>query len=264
MFGGETFYFGIVKKMVAVFGAIFSDISIKRTDAAGDETALMKIPLMYSAKDKMITIVRSDPNLNRPYSTTLPRMSFEIVDIVPDRSRSLPVLERKVKENNPKDPNKLKYQYAAIPYDIKFALYVYTKNQEDAPKMVEQILPFFRPDWTPQVILVPEMNETRDVPFILDNISISDDDYGDPAARRILVYQLNFTCKTYFYGPVNNKPIIKFIDVKASLGVPPTANVDIQTDEELTLQPGLTANGTPTSNVALSVPYLTINISDDY
>ncbi len=163
MFGGETFYFGIVKKMVAVFGAIFSDISIKRTDAAGDETALMKIPLMYSAKDKMITIVRSDPNLNRPYSTTLPRMSFEIVDIVPDRSRSLPVLERKVKENNPKDPNKLKYQYAAIPYDIKFALYVYTKNQEDAPKIVEQILPFFRPDWTPQVILVPEMNETRDL-----------------------------------------------------------------------------------------------------
>src|SRR6266581_2767968 len=147
MFGGETFYFGIVKKMVAVFGAIFSDISIKRTDAAGDETALMKIPLMYSAKDKMITILR---------------MSFEIVDIVPDRSRSLPVLERKVKENNPKDPNKLKDQYAAIPYDIKFALYVYTKNQEDAPKIVEQILPFFRPDWTPQVILVPEMNETRD------------------------------------------------------------------------------------------------------
>ena len=264
MFGGDSFYFGIVRKMVSVFGSIFSDISIKRIDTSGNETALIKVPLMYSAKDKMITIIHTDPTLDRPYSTALPRMSFEIVDIVPDRGRSLPVLERRVKENNPKDPNKLKYQYAAIPYDIKFALYVYTKNQEDAPKIVEQILPFFRPDWTPQVILVPEMNETRDIPFILDNISISDDDYGDPAQRRILVYQLNFTCKTYFYGPVNNKPIIKFVDVRASLGVPPTANVDVQTDDRLTLQPGLTANGTPTSNVAQSIDYLLINISDDY
>ena len=264
MFGGDSFYFGIVRKMVAVFGSIFSDISIKRVDASGNETELIKVPLMYSAKDKMITIIHTDPTLDRPYSTALPRMSFEIVDIVPDRNRALPTLERRIKEITPKDPNNLKFQWVPIPYDIKFALYVYAKNQEDAPKIVEQILPFFRPDWTPQITLVPEMGETRDVPFILDNITISDDDYGDPAARRILVYQLNFTCKTYFYGPVVKKPIIKFVDIKFDLGMPPTANVDIEADEHTTIQPGLTANGTPTSNVSQSVSYLLINISDDY
>jgi T4-like virus Myoviridae tail sheath stabiliser len=264
MFGGVDFYFGITRKMVSVFGAIFSDLSIKRVDLNGNETGFIRVPLMYSAKDKMITIIHSDPELDRPFSTALPRMSFEIVDIVPDRSRSLPVLERRVREITPKDPNNLQFQYVAIPYDMKFALYIYAKNQEDAPKIVEQILPFFRPDWTPQIQLIPEMNETRDIPFIFDNLSISDDDYGDPAKRRILTYQLNFTCKTYFYGPVVKKPIIKFVDIKFDLGVPPTANVDIEADEHTTLQPGLLANGQPTANVSQSVNYMTINISDDY
>jgi len=262
MWGGDVFHHGIIKKMVVVFGAIFADTRIKRLDKDGNETALISVPLSYTPKDKMITLIQSDPELNRPYSALLPRMSFEVVDIVPDPSRKLPTLDRRVKQIS--DPNKLNYQWTPIPHNIIFNLYIYAKNAEDATKVLEPVLSFFRPDWTPQVELIPDMDEIRDIPFVYTGLTKEDSAYGDLKDRRILVYSLNFICKTFFYGPIFTKPIIKFTEVKVSLGMPPTANVDVYSDETITLQPGLLANGSPTTNAAASVDYHLINISDDY
>ena len=263
IFGGESFFFEISKKMTALFGNIFSDITIKRYDDTGKETALIKVPLSYSAKDKMLQVIRDDPELNRPYSALLPRMAFELVDMIPDRGRHLPTVNRQVKQVVG-DPNNMKFQYTPVPYNIKFNLYVYVKNAEDGYRIIEQILPFFTPDWTPLVQLVPEMDELRDIPFIHDSLSIEDTFAGDPKDHRVIVYSLGFTCKTYFYGPVKTKPIIKFTEVRAVLGTADTSNAYAYANEIVTLQPGLLANGSPTTNAAASVPYTTININDKW
>jgi hypothetical protein len=258
MFGAQSFYHGITKKMVVVFGSIFSSVVITRTNASsGDQNAVIKVPIQYAAKEKMLSRVNNDPSLDRPTSILLPRMSFEITDIRPRRQDHLPTMNRPVKDFG--DPNKLKYQYVPVPFDIKFSLYVYVKNAEDGTKIVEQIYPFFTPDWTASVEMIPDMNETKDIPFILDNVSIQDTFDGDFKVRRVLVYQLDFTCKTYFYGPIKTKPIIKFFEADIHMGQLGEAKF-----ETIKLQPGLTANGQPTTHSSDSKPAIEINITDDY
>lgn len=261
--GNQYFYHQIIRKMVVVFGSIFNDMSIERTDTAGNVTTIIKVPIQYSVKEKMLARLQDDPDIDRPYSALLPRLSFEITDIVPDRNRSIPAINRMVTKSS--DPNKLRRMYTPAPYDIKFQLHVYVKNQEDGTKLIEQILPFFRPDWTANIELINDGNmvESRDIPFILNSISNQDVYSDDFKQRRILIYTLDFTCHTYFYGPIQERPIIKFSTVDVYMGMPgdPGANTPF---EEYTVQPGLTANGQPTTNVAESVAWSVISIDDDY
>jgi hypothetical protein len=143
VFGGTYFYFQIIKKMVIVFGSIFNDMVVERVDKDGNETANIRVPISYAAKDKMLARLNADPDLDRPYSELLPRMAFEIISAAPNSNSQLPVLNRKVVKST--NINNLKYQYTPRPYNIRFALYIFAKNAEDATKILEQILPFFTP-----------------------------------------------------------------------------------------------------------------------
>jgi hypothetical protein len=264
IFGGKYYYFQIIKKMVVVFGSIFNDMSIERSDASGNETELIKVPIVYAPKEKMLARLQGDPALDRPYSALLPRMSFEWTDLSPDRGRHLPTMNKNVVKNST-NLNHLYYQYTPVPYNMKFNLYIYTKNAEDGTKILEQILPFFTPEWTASVELVPQMNETRDIPFVLDGYSIQDLYDGDFKTRRTLVHTLNFTCRTYLYGPVIDKPIIKFVTISEIVGDPVADGVTVNNAvEAITLQPGLLANGSPTSNIAQTIAYSLIAIDNDF
>lgn len=270
MFGGDIYYHEITKKMVIVFGSIFNSITINRTDTSNNVTQTIKVPIEFAPKEKFLTRLQQDPNLDKQAATILPRMAFEMIDIYPDRSRKLPSTNKMARKYTG-EPDKLKYQYTAVPYDIKFALYIYVKNTEDGTRIIEQILPFFTPDWTASVELIPDMTEVRDIPFILENIGMQDLYDGDFKSRRVLIWTLNFTCHTYMYGPIKDKPIIKFANT--TVLIPPgnnTANAAYAntnyTDiiETITMQPGLLANGSPTTNVAASVDWHLINIDDDF
>ena len=264
IWGSQYFGFNITKKMVIVFGSCFNNMVVERFNSSGDQTELIKVPITYAAKEKMLARLQADPNLDRPYSALLPRMSFEIVDMFPNRTRHLPTLNRWVAKST--NLNKLKYQYTPVAYDIKFNLYIYTKNAQDGTKLLEQILPFFTPEWTASVELIAAMGETRDIPIILDGVSLQDLYDGDFKVRRSIVWTLSFTMQTYMYGPVKDKPIIKFTEVSMIMGDPSEDDLSIanNTFEVVTMQPGLLANGSPTTNAAASVDYLTISIDDDF
>jgi len=266
---GHTFYFSTIRKYVTLFGTLFNDIHITRTDANNNTVALIKVPLAYAPKEKVLARVDADPNIDRQAAIILPRMSFEMLDMRYDTSRKLNTIGRTVKKD-PDSTSKLKYQYNPVPYNISFRLYVYVKNAEDGTKIIEQILPFFTPDWTTTVQLIPEMGINMDIPVVLDNINIEDSYEGNFEKRRALIWTLDFTLKGYIYGPVKKSGVIKFANT--NFYIPPNIEDGYLQDavgvtnvsERITIRPGLTANGTPTSNVSQSVSLSEIEVDDDF
>lgn len=256
MLGTPPFYFGTLRTMVIAFGHIFKDTYITRTSANGDVSQLVKVPLIYGPKDKRYVSDDMDPEFQRLTAITLPRMTFEFVNMVYDNRRKLNTSGRNVRKSD--NPNKLKRQYNPVPYDFNFNLYVYTKFVEDGTKIVEQITPRFTPDWTMTIDLIPEMNEKKDIPVILNSVSYQDNYAGDELERRYIIWTLSFTMKGWMYGPIVDKPIIKVVNTE--FYVQP-GNGHVGT---ITTTPGLLANGSPTSNASLSVNTSIIEVDDDF
>jgi len=264
---GQTFYFSTIRKYVILVGTLFNDIHITRTDAHGNVTQLLEVPITYGPKDKMLARVIEDPTLSRQTATpTLPMISFEMGQIKYDGSRKLHTTGRSSVKN---DANSLKYQYNPVPYNFDFKVYIYVKNAEDGTKIIEQILPYFTPDWTSTVNLIPEMDITMDIPIILNGINYEDKYDGKFSQRTSIVWTLDLLLKGYIYGPVRNSNVIKFVNT--TFYIPPVPDGQLPTAvgvtppaERVTVQPGLTANGQPTSIASLTVPYTQIDASEDY
>jgi len=271
---GDPFYFSLIRKYVILMGTLVNNIRITRTDKNGNLTALLKVPVTYAPKDKMLARVLQDPGIDRPTAIApLPLISFEMGQMRYDGSRKLPTIN-KVSVKSSTDPNKFKYQYNPVPYNIEFKVYIYAKNAEDGTKIIEQILPFFTPDWTTTVNLIPEMQVTMDIPIVLNNINYNDTYDGQFVKRRAIVWSLDFVCKGYLYGPVKSGGIIKFIENNFYIPSGDDALIDqvgsLTTEEKVTIQPGLSANGAainyfggPNANTG-TVSYNEIEISDDY
>jgi len=264
----QSFYFGTLRKYVTLFGTLFDDIFITREDKDGMRQALIKVPVTYAAKEKMLSRIVSDPNIDRPMATTtLPLISFEMTNITYDGARKLNTIRRSVISGT--DANSMKYQYNPVAYNIGFRLYIYVKNAEDGTKIVEQILPYFTPDWTTSVHLIPEMNITMDIPIILNSINQEDTYNGGFKERQAIIWTLDFTLKGYIYGPIKKSSVIKFANT--NFYIPQVEDGQLQSavgitnpSERVSVRPGLTANGTPTSNVAESVSLSEIEAPDDF
>jgi hypothetical protein len=256
-----------MRKYVILFGTLFNDIHITRTNSSGTTVDLLKVPLSYAAKEKMLAKLENDPNIDRQTAISLPRMSFEMTGISYDQSRKLNTLGR-VSARDATNPNKVKYQYNPVPYNFDFKLSIYVKNAEDGTKILEQILPFFTPDWTATIALIPEMNVNMDIPVILDRVSVEDSYEGKFEERRALIWTLDFTVKGYIYGPVKKSSIIKFANT--SFYLPDNSITDISQavgstpNGRVTVAPGLDANGNPTSNASISIDRNLIEASDDF
>ena len=265
---GQDFYFDTIRKYVALFGTLFNDIYITRTDKLGDRSAYIRVPITYAPKDKMLARVFQDPNIDRPTATpTLPLLSFEMTSIDYDGSRKLATIGRSAFKDTVNGTNKLRYQYNPVPYNIGFTLNVIVKNTEDGTKIVEQILPFFTPDFTATVTLIPEIGEKRDIPIILNRVSHETEYEGNLVDRMHITWTLDFTLKGYIYGPVKKTSIIKYannvfytpsvVNLQDAVGIADPVGV-------VQIQPGLTIDGQPTSNASLSIPVADIEVTDDF
>lgn len=262
----QTFYFGTIRKYVTLFGTLFDDILIERTNSSGIMTQLVKVPITYGPKDKMLARLNADPDIDRPTATlTLPLMSFEMTNISYDGSRKLNTIKRTVVSDRT-NANNMKYQYAPVAYNIGFRLYVYVKNAEDGTKIIEQILPYFTPDWTTTVQLIPEMDITLEIPVILDRIAQEDTYDGNFKDRRAITWTLDFTLKGYIYGPIKSGAIIKFANTVyyAPSGDLLTGVGTTDPNMYYTVQPGLTANGLPTANGSQSIDPNLITATNDF
>lgn len=264
---GSNFYYSTIRKYVTLFGSLFNNIHITRSESA-NTTQMIKVPITYGPKDKMLARVTQDPNIDRPTAIQLPVMSFEMTNFDYDGTRKLPTINRTVVKNA-SNPNNLNFQYSPVPYNIGFVLHVYVKNAEDGSKIIEQILPYFTPDWTVTAHMIPELNITMDIPVILNRVTVEDVYDGNFKDRRSLIWVLDFTLKGYIYGPTKSSKIIKFAytnfyDPNVADGMLSTAVGVTPAVANVAVQPGLTANGQPTSNAALSIPVANITATDDF
>jgi|TARA_B100002003_G_scaffold83758_1_gene78189 hypothetical protein len=209
---GQYFYNESLRKCIIAFGSLFNDIYITRKNASGTDSQSMKVPLAYGPKQKFMVRLDADPNLDQKVAITLPRIGFEIAGFDYDPSRKLNRIIKRKKVANTADKalKAMSTQYSPVPYNLTFELFVMTKNSDDGIQIVEQILPFFQPEYTVTINEVPEMAIVRDVPIALNNIGYEDTYTGSFTERRAIIYTLNFTAKAYVYGPVTTaKPITK-------------------------------------------------------
>ena len=275
---GHTFYHETLRKYVIIFGTLFNEIHFYRTDDAGNRHQKIRVPLSYGPREKTLARLEGDPNLDRETAINLPRMSFEMTGLAYASERKLNTIRRVTSLADGSEQSKLRNMYQPVPYDIAFQLNIMVNRAEDGTKIIEQIMPFFTPEFTVTANILPEMNYKLDVPVILDSLNMQDTYEADFVTRRALIYEADFTLKGYFFGPVSKSGIITrantqfFIDTSLQLanshpansvvsGISTSANVQ---HSRQTIDPGLDANGNPTSNASITIARESITANDNF
>ena len=210
---GHYFYHKTIHKIVTAFGTLFNDIQIRHYDESGNPISVLKVPLAYGPTQKFLSRIDQQPEGDRKVAITLPRMSFEMTSIDYDPQRKSSVIQT---FSSPRvDSSKPAKVYSPAPYNIQFELNIMSKLQDDVLQIVEQILPFFQPSYNVSVKLLPEIQEVRDLPVILNRVGFRDDYENDFKTRRIIMYTLTFTVKGYLFGevPSDSQGLIKKVQV---------------------------------------------------
>lgn len=257
---GHTYYHSIIRKYIIMFGTMFNDIDVQRFNTAGERVQTLRVPIAYGPKEKFLVRLAQDPNFDRDVAISLPRMSFEIASMAYNSTRKLPSTQKNVYTFADKD--KMKFQYTPVPFDLNIALSVFVKNADDGVQILEGILPFFTPEWTNSVRLIPELDLTMDVPVVFNDISTEDTYEGDFSTRRALIHTLNFTIKGYLFGPVRSQGVIKRAITTTSIET--TDGTSSRVSSITTTTPGLTANNTPTSDSNITLPPEQIDSDDNF
>jgi hypothetical protein len=271
------FFHGLLRKYITVFGDIFNNMIVYRKNG---DTTIQKIvvPIQYGPKQKWLTRLRTEPTLDpisKKSSITLPRMSFEVSSFSYNPNRQINPIN-KIAGYYSDDLNKLSYDYSPAPWNISIDLSIMSKNESDATQIIEQILPFFKPELTISVNTLIEsnsgMNFTEDISYVLTGISKEDNYEGDFLTDRTIVWILNFICTGSFYGPVIQENVIKTSNVSFFT----TSNTTVTSNDALivlsantpdtkyTITPGLLANGSPTPYSNLSIDISLISANDNY
>ena len=210
---GSTFYHQTIRKYVAVFGTLFNDINIERKNSSGTVVERLKVPLAYGPKQKWLLAVQDTTADRKSVATRTPRMGFAMTGVSYDSARKLNTIGRNVKANTSSTTTNMVTMYNPVPYNFDFQLFILVKNAEDGTQILEQILPYFTPEFTVTVNTIPDMNIKADVPILLNSSDVADEYEGDLSARRTITWTLSFTLKGFIYPNITSGQVIKTIEV---------------------------------------------------
>ena len=215
----EYFYNEILRRTVISFGSLFNNINIKHVNNSDQVVSVIKVPLAYGPTQKFLARINQSPDLNKTVAMTLPRMSFEFTGLTYDGSRKVTTTQT-FTAKDATDGKETRKVYMPVPYNMQFELSIMAKLNDDVLQIVEQILPYFQPAYNMSIELVESINEKRDIPIVLENITMQDDYEGDFTTRRVILYTLRFTAKTYLFGPASSvtKDVIKKVSVSYLTG----------------------------------------------
>jgi hypothetical protein len=211
----EYFYHEILRNTIIGFGTLFNNINIKHVNDSGSDSSIIKVPIAYGPTQKFLARLEQVPDLNKPVQISLPRISFEFVGLSYDPTRKVTTTQTFLSGLS-SDKKEIRKTYMPVPYNMQFELSIFTKLNDDMLQIIEQILPYFQPAYTLSIDLIKTIGEKRDIPIILDGISMDDQYEGTYDNRRSLIYTLRFTAKTYLFGPVSD--VSKDVIRKASIG----------------------------------------------
>lgn len=248
MFGTE-FDHQLIRKYVVLFGTLFNNITISRYDNSDVKLQDFKVPISYGPREKYLGMIKQKPD-GKVQSIVLPRMTFETSGFNYNPERQLDRTNRHYDGNN-------NFTFELIPYDINFELNIIVKNNVDGTRIVEQILPYFTPGYNISAELIPGIDPV-DLSIDLAGVVHEDIYQGGFEERRAVTWTLSFTVHGYFAKPKTASKLIKFIEVNTYPALNTAAG------NRTTIQPGLTANGEPTTDIDLTIPYQDIDPTDDY
>ncbi len=208
----EKFYHSTIRKAIISFGNLFNNMYVDRKNANGEAIQTLKVPLSYAPKQKFLARITAitEADTKKDVQVILPRMAFEMLSIGYDPNRRVSYVQQSRKISS---RTQAETQYAPSPYNINVALYIYAKNQDDGLQILEQILPYFNPDFNLSITAIPELDIQNDLPIVLDDISYDDQYEGEFTQRRAIVWTLSFTVKLNFYGPITKQGLIQFARV---------------------------------------------------
>ena len=241
---GTQFYNQAVRKTVISFGTLFNNIELKKT-VDGQVLETEKVPLAYGPKQKFLYRLQGNPTDGRKVAITLPRIYFEMTGIDYDASRKTPATQ-KYKTIINDNGNEVRTQYVPVPYNISFEVGILCKSQDDGLQILEQILPFFQPSFSMSLKFIPDMDEVRDVAVVLNSVDFDDDWEDDFSTRRSITYTMQFTAKSYIYGPYTKADVIRKSRIIETIGdtnvnkrhvelsYTPKAKTDINQDGQVT------------------------------
>jgi hypothetical protein len=231
MLGNAQFYNRSIRKIVVAFGTIFNDIQLQRYTKDGlTKKEIFRVPLSYGAKERYITAITSDPTLARTIGVNVPRMSFELTGMAYDPSRKQQSLLQNFAQNS---TGGLNAQYVPVPYDFNFSMTIYVRNTEDGTQIVEQILPFFKPDFTVTVDMIAEMDQKYDMPIILNSVNTTTEYEGsmEDGTTRLITWDLDFTVKSFLW-PAIKQPNGLIGALNTTTGLYGRANTNILIDTQ--------------------------------
>ena len=231
---GDHFYHATMRKSVAVFGTLFNNLKVIRKAADGSVLNQIRVPLAYGPKQKFLARLDQETGFDAPMAIKLPRMAFEMTSLAIDTSQKLPKRTVIVNEIDSSDSSKKKTVKFFTSYDIGMSLYIMAKNQDDGLQVVEQILPYFTPEYSVTIKPIDGWDHKQDVAIILNDLSIDDQYEGEFTERRVLIYQLDFTMKMKFYGPTSNQGIIREINIDFNED---TGGANILENMDITIDP---------------------------
>jgi hypothetical protein len=206
MLGNAFFSHRTIRKVVVAFGTMFNDLIVTRTTQSGVQKEHFKVPLSYGPKEKYLTLITSDPTLTKSIATIVPRISFNLDSLSYDPTRKQMTTIQNFAANT---STALRTQYAPVPYSFEFSLSIYVRNTEDGTQILEQILPFFTPDFTVTVDFIPSMDQKYDLPVILNSVTSTVDYEGDMSSTRLIMWDLSFTVKGYILPPIKSGEVIR-------------------------------------------------------
>ena len=212
---GQYYYHEIIRKTIIAFGTLFNAIDIQHKKPDGSIHSSVRVPIAYGPVEKFLARLEQKPDLRQRVAITLPRLAFEMSSIQYDNSRKVSTMQTFKASTTTGTAKTAKKLFMPVPYNIGFRLSVMTQYNEDALQIIEQILPYFQPSFNLTVDLVKSIGEKRDIPMVLDNLSFDDNFSGTYDDKRVITHDLNFTAKTYLFGPVptSSEGLIKKVQV---------------------------------------------------
>lgn len=196
----NSVYNKIIRKLTVAFGNVFNNLTLVRYNPDLSEQERFLIPIAYATKELYVMRLQEDPNLDKKVQITLPRLSYVLNGISYDVSRK----QNTNLKNFASSTNGSVSQYNFVPYDFDFSLFLYVRNIEDGIQLMEKIIPYFTPDYTLKLNLIPDLGITKEIPIVLKDTNYEVVYEGDVHSdTRMVIWTLNFTVKGYLFGGIS-------------------------------------------------------------
>lgn len=224
----SPFYHGTTKKIIVAFGQLFSNIKIERRNTTGIVEQLIDVPVSYGNREKWYQRLKEEADTDKRVLITLPRIGFELSGMGYDTTRKLNKFTQ-YRACTPTVNGNYLSAYVPVPYNLSFNVYIITKTQDDMFQIVEQILPYFAPQYNLSINAFPELEIVQEVPVNLDGVQLADSYEGPMEVRREIISTLTFTIKTEFLGKPkdDSNTIIKKVITKIDADTDIAREVDV-------------------------------------